>query len=87
MSKPIVRVLASVLLSLAVIVAIYTSAQGMSPRANPDSAQVHVVNGVKTNLDHLRSSSNELNSVEMEAEGQSGKGHGCESELQTSPDD
>jgi len=87
MSKPIVRVLASVLLSLAVIVAIYTSAQGMSPRANPDSAQVHVVNGVKTNLDHLRSSSNELNSVEMEAEAESGKGHGCESELQTSPDD
>ena len=87
MSKPIVRVLASVLLSLAVIVAIYTSAQGMAPKANTGSVQVHVVNGVKTNLDHLRSSSNELDSVEMEYDSPSGKGHGCESDLQDSPDD
>jgi hypothetical protein len=81
------RVVIAALVSLGVIVGIYTSAQGMSPKAGTINAQAHVVNGVKTNLDHFRTSSNELDSVETQYDSPSGKGHGCESELQTSPDD
>jgi len=51
--------------------------------------QAHVVNGLQTNFNHDRSNVSELESLKMQSESQfqSGKGHGCESEAQVSPQD
>jgi len=97
MSKPIARVVFSVLLGLVLIAAISTSAQGGLGRelfkTGANSAQAHVVNGLMTNLNHYRSSVSELESARMQADTFSqpgagaGNGHGCESELRVSPDD
>ena len=96
MSKPIARVVFSVLIALTLIAATSTNVQGWLGRILPDtgtnSAKVHVVNGLKTNLNHDRSSVSELESSRMQADTfaqpDTGKGHGgCGSDLQTSPDD
>ena len=95
MSKPIARVVFSVLISLALIAATSTNVQGwlgsILPDTGTNSAKVLVVNGLKTNLNHYRSSVSELESSRMQADSlaqpDTGKGHGCESDLQTSPDD
>jgi len=95
MSKPIARVVFSVLIALALIAATSTNVQGwlgrILPNAGANSAKVHVVNGLKTNLNHDRSSVSELESSRMQADTfaqpDTGKGHGCGSDVQTSPDD
>jgi len=93
MSRPVARVAFSVLIAFAVVLAIYTSVQGLSSKDAPNSAQVHTVNGIQTNLNHLRSSSAELElqGAEMQSGNdlQSGKGsgHGCESEQNSVPID
>jgi hypothetical protein len=94
MSKPIARVVISVVIGLVLIAAISTSVQGglggklLKTEAN--TAQTHVVNGLATNLNHYRSSVSELESARMQyVQPPSGvaNGHGCESELRVSPDD
>jgi len=92
MSKRIAQVAFSVLISLAVIVAIYTSVQGLAPKADTNSAKVHVVNGLQTNLNHFRSSAAELESAGIQADPfvqpDKGSGHGgCEDELRVNPSD
>jgi len=95
MSKPIARVVFSVLIALALIAATSTNVQGwlgsILPDAGTNSAKAHVVNGLKTNLNHDRSSASELESSQMQADPfaqpDTGKGHGCGSDVQTSPDD
>ena len=88
MSKPMTRVVLSVLIALAVIVAIYTSVQALQVRAG--IASVHVVNGAMTNLNHDRLTVEEQAIYQAQIESlndNQGEGQGCESELQTSPDD
>lgn len=84
MSKPVTRVAFAVLLSLAVIVGIYTSVQGAAPEAERSGS--HLVSGAKVNLDHYREA--EAAPAPLQ-EYQPGKGHGgggCESENQANPD-
>lgn len=96
MSKPVSRVVFSVLISLAIALAIFTSVQGglsskvLKTEAN--RAQAHVVNGLMTNLNHDRRSASELESMAAQAElysQNSGRGHGggCEDELRFDPND
>jgi len=95
MSKPMTRVVVSALLALALLIAVYTSVQGgLSSKllkTEVNSAQAHVVSGLKTNLNHDRSSVSELESSAMQADTYvqpAGKGHGgCEDELRTNPND
>jgi hypothetical protein len=84
MSKPVSRVALAVLISLAVIVGIYTSVQGAA--AEMERAGSHLVSGVKVNLDHYREADPAPAPLQ---EFQPGKGHGgggCESEHQSNPD-
>jgi hypothetical protein len=91
MSKPMTRIVVSVLIALALLLAIYTSVQGgklLKTEAN--SAQAHVVNGLKTNLNHDRATAAELESAAFQADKymQGGQGHGgCEDELRMDPSD
>ena len=97
MSKPIARVVFSVVIGLVLIAAISTSVQGglggKLLKSEANTAQTHVVNGLMTNLNHYRSSVSELESARMQSEtyvqppAGAGNGHGCESELRVSPDD
>ena len=95
MSKPMTRIVVSVLIALALLVAIYTSVQGgLSSKllkSEANSAQAHVVNGLKTNLNHDRSTAAELESAAFQADkymqpGGHGYG-GCEDELRVDPSD
>ncbi len=95
MSKPMTRVVLSALIALALLIGIYTSVHGgLSSKllkAEGNSAQAHVVNGLQTNLNHDRSTVAELQSANSQADmyaQPSGKGHGgCEDELRTDPND
>ena len=91
MSKPMTRVVLSVLLSLAVIVGIYTSVQaGQDNKPSAGNASAHVVNGAMTNLNHDRFTAEEQADYKAQLESLNGgqnKGGGCESELQAHPDD
>jgi hypothetical protein len=93
MSKPIVRVTVFVLISLVLIAATSVSVRGwLSGTGESEAAiQSHSVDGLQTNLNHDRSSVSELESLQMQSGDQSldqpGKGHGCESEAQSNPDD
>lgn len=88
MSKPITRIVFSVLISLLVIAAVYTSVLGAPLGA--ERTGNHLVSGAKVNLDHYRlsapdqSSLGTLDSLSTHKEG----GHGCGADSQTSnPDD
>jgi len=95
MSKPIARVAFAVLvsLSLMLIAATYMTVQGALPKVDTSSAQSHIVNGLKTNLNHDRSTVSELQTLQMQSDlysqpsGGTHQGGGCESENRTSPDD
>lgn len=90
MSKPVARVAFSVLISLGIIAGIYTSVQGALLETETNSAKVHVVNGLMTNLNHDRRSASELESIGTQADiyaQPAGKGRGCESHLRIDPDD
>ena len=91
MSKPIVRVTFFVLISLALIAATSVSVRGwLGGTREAAGVQVHTVDGLQTNLNHDRSTTSELESVQSDAQpllDQPGKGHGCESENQTNPND
>jgi hypothetical protein len=79
------RIVLAALLSLAVIIGIYTSVEGASFSAQNDKLGAHPVSGAMVNLDHFRVA--DPAAAPMQSEFQSDKGHGCESDLQTSPDD
>jgi len=90
MSKPIARVALVTLISLALIAATYMTVQGaVVGKAESSGAQAHVVNGLKTNLNHDRSTVAEQEALQVQSDpfSQPGKqgGGGCESEMQTSP--
>lgn len=88
MSRSITRIVFSVLISLLVIAAVYTSVLGAPLGA--DRAGVHLVSGAKVNLDHYRlavadqSSAGTYDTLSTHLDG----GHGCGTDHQTSsPDD
>ena len=91
MSKPIARVALVTLISLALIAATYMTVQGVAGKAESTGAQAHIVNGLKTNLNHDRSTASGLETIQIQSDPASqpgaGKhqGGGCESENQTSP--
>ncbi|HEX9330795.1 MAG TPA: hypothetical protein VF896_02830 [Anaerolineales bacterium] len=85
MSKPIARVVLAILVSLVLIAATYFTVQGALPKVGAGSAQVHVVNGLQTNLNHYRTSIYEANYASP-ANGPH-QGGGCHSDSQNSPGD
>ena len=85
MSKPVTRFALAALISLAVIVGIYTSVQGAAPELAQSRVGSHLVSGAKVNLDHYRSA--EAAPAPLQSSFQGGKGHGCKDELRTSSDD
>jgi len=96
MSKPIVRVTVFVLISLVLIAATSVSVRGWlsgTGESEAASLQSHSVDGLQTNLNHDRSTVSELEMETLQMQGgnqsldQPGKGHGCESEAQSNPDD
>jgi negative regulator of sigma E activity len=82
----VTRIALAALVSLAVIVGIYTSVEGASLSARQDRAGSHQVSGAMVNLDHYRSAAPQPELAPMQSDS-SGKGHGCDSENRTSPDD
>lgn len=56
MSKPITRIVISVLISLAVIAVIFTSVQAAFPNAGVSLGRAHVDAGLKPDLSHSRAS-------------------------------
>ncbi len=87
MSRPITRIVFSVLISLGVIVGIYTSVLGASPGSTRTGS--HLVSGAMVNLDHYRLAKVDqgnfasYDSLSTHKEG----GHGCGADQQTSYDD
>lgn len=84
MSK-VTRIALAVLISLGVIIAIYTSVQGAPLGARQDTMGAHVVNRSVVNLDQYRSP--ETAPAMQQSDYQPGKGHDCNSENQPVPDD
>jgi hypothetical protein len=88
MSKPITRVAFAVLITLALLVGIYTSVQGAFLSAGTRSGQAHVDAGLNADLSHVRSSPiQEVQNFLPQGENVD-KPHGCHSdEFNGNPDD
>lgn len=90
MSRLNKRVILSVLISLGVILAVFTSVQGASPEAAASKVGTHLVSGAQVNLNHDRFTSAELDAynAQLDAYNDSMKdrGGGCESEFHFAPD-
>ena len=93
MSKPITRVAFAVLITLALLVGIYTSVQGAFSSAGTRSGQVQVDAGLNVDLSHPRSSVPALSSFETQAgnyvepEADMRNDGGCSSDSKTDPND
>jgi len=91
MSKLNIRVILSVLISLGVIFAIYTTVQGASANVVADKMGSHSVSGIMTNFNHDRFTAAEQETYQSELDAlnnsKTGSGHGCESESFNSPID
>ena len=92
MSKPMTRVLLSVIISFAILAAIFTVVQAGADRLslNSGSAKAHMVSGAMANLNHDRLTVDEraLYQGQLDAYyGQTEEGHGCSSSQKDSPDD
>ena len=79
-----VQIVLAVVVSLVVIIGIYTSVEGASLTARQLGAGQHTVSGSLANLDHFRDA--QIGPALHQAPHQ-GKGHDCDHESQTSPDD
>lgn len=92
MSKSVLFIVLSVLIGLVMLIGLYTVVQagkGSTWMIAGDRG-AHLVSGVMVNLNHDRLSSTERQIYQVQLEmysDYSGKGQGCESEWQTSPDD
>ena len=81
----ITRIVLASLVSLGVILGIYTSVKGASLNIHRETAGAHQVSGVMVNLDHYRAAQSNLNSLNQTY--QQGTGHGCNRDQQNSPSD
>jgi hypothetical protein len=80
------RIILASLISLAVIVGIYSTVESASlGAAQPNKIGTHLVSGSRVNLDHYRESAPAPASIESDFPSE--KGHDCESDMHTSPDD
>ena len=79
----ITRIVLASLVSLGVILGIYTSVKGASV-IQRQTAGTHQVSGVMVNLDHYRTSQPNLNLNQIY---QQGTGHGCNRQQQNTPSD
>lgn len=90
MSRINKRVVLAVLISLGVILAVFTSVQGASPEAAASKVGTHLVSGAMVNLNHDRFTASEVDAynAQLDAYNDSMKdrGGGCESEYHSSPD-
>lgn len=89
MSKPFIKVAFAVVITVVLILAIYTSVQGAWLNAGTRIGQSHVDAGLRANLSHSRSAgAAQLSNFEaqLDAYKQDGGGHGCESEHGNSSD-
>jgi hypothetical protein len=86
MSKPVARVAFAVLISLVLIAASYMTVQGAWLRTG--ITQAHAVTGLQTNLNHYRSTTSELQSLQIQNQPENGphQGGGCHSDNQPSND-
>jgi hypothetical protein len=85
MSKLTTRFALSILISLVVIAGIYTTVFGASSNVSETRAGSHLVSGAKVNLDHYREAA--AAPAPLQSNFQSGQGHDCNSDKQSSPDD
>jgi hypothetical protein len=87
----VTRIGLATLLSLVVVIGIYTSVAGASLSGGQERAGSHLVSGAMVNLDHYRASASkaELAPQQISPSGPGGPGQGCQSEHQSqmSPDD
>jgi hypothetical protein len=86
MSKPITRISLAILISLALVAAIYVTVLGASQGAGASGVQAHVVNGLQTNLNHDRSATSDTESSYPQTNTLQKDGS-CHSEAQTNPSD
>ncbi len=84
MSKLTNRIALSILISLIVVAGIYTTVFGASANTST-RAGTHLVSGMKINLDHYREAN--PSPASLQPVYQSGQGHGCEHNNQTSSQD
>lgn len=90
MSKPVARAVFSVLISLVVIFAIYTTVQSASVDLNADKMGSHEVSGAMTNFNHDRFTAAEQEQYQSQLDSyhdSKGSGRGCSSEKYNSPID
>jgi hypothetical protein len=80
----ITRIVLASLVSLGVILGIYTSVKGASLNIHRETAGTHQVSGVQANLDHYRAAQSNANLNQTYPQG---AGHGCNHEQQISPSD
>lgn len=91
MTKSTARVVLVALIAIALIAAVYMTAQGAFAKADSTGAQAHVVSGLKTNFNHDRSTAAELEALQAQqksyetgAGGYHGAG-GCRDEMGSVP--
>ena len=84
MSKP-TRITLAILVSLVVIIGIFTTVQGATLSARQDRAGSHLVSGPQVDLNHYREAAPAASPFIMSPLDAKPGGHGCESENQTSP--
>jgi len=91
MSKLNTRVVLSVLISLGVIFAVFTTVQGASFNGAAEKVGSHSVSGIMTNFNHDRFTVAEQEALQSQPDSynnfQKDSGHGCESESFNSPID
>jgi hypothetical protein len=87
MSKLTTRIALSVLISLVVVVGIYTTVFGASSNTSDTRAGSHLVSGARVNLDHYREANPAPVPVQASEFMRSNGYGGCEHENQTSPND
>jgi hypothetical protein len=91
MSKLNVRVILSVLISLGVIFAVYTTVQSASFNAASEKVGSHSVSGLMTNFNHDRFTVAEQEAyqsqIQEKSNSEKGSGRGCESEAYNPLDD
>lgn len=88
MSRSIVRVGVFVLISLVLIAATSVSVRSwLGSTSQTASVHAHVVSGLQTNLNHQRSTSAELQSLQTQSQPAGAHQGGCHSNNQSSPQD
>ena len=84
MSKP-TRIALAVLVSLVVIIGIFTTVQGATLSARQDRAGSHLVSGAQADLNHYRESASLPAPSDYRSPPPQAGNHNCEHETQTSP--